>query len=161
MLKKYKTIYLATMIPSVIIFCISVITSILIEEFKLETTVWFDISIITIIVSTAAIVFIPPIIQEQLVKELFYDSDKIKVRIDLDKLRKSGKSFSVAENKIFEMASNSNNCHLHKYNTKGYNYRLEIICQDNGEFHYCTIYDSFRNINCYWLLKYSKYFEVI
>ena len=149
------------MIPSVIIFCISVISSILIEEFKLETTVWFDIGIITIIVSTAAIVFIPPIIQERLVKELFYDSDKIKVRIDLDKLRKNEESFSVTESKIFEMASNSDNCYLHKYNPKGYIYRLEIICQHNGEFNYCTIYDSFRNVNCFWILRYSKYFEVI
>lgn len=160
MLKKYKTIYLATMIPSVIIFCISVISLILLEEFKLETTAWFCISIVTSAASVVTIVSIPSIIQERLVKELFFGSDIVKVRIDLDKLRKE-KSFSAAESKIFEMASNSNKCHLHKYNTKGYNYRLEIICQDNGKFDYCTIYDSFRNIDCYWLLKNSKYMEAI
>lgn len=161
MLKRYKTIYLAMMIPSVIIFCISVISSILMEEFNLETTVWFGISIITIIVSTVAIVFIPPIIQERLVKELFFGSDKIKIRIDLDKLRKNKESFSTTESKIFDMASNSDNCYLYKYNSKCYIYRLEIICQDDGEFNYCTIYDSFRDLNCLWIFKYSKYFEVI
>ena len=161
MLKRYKTIYLAMMIPSVIIFCISVISSILMEEFKSEITEWFGISIITIVISAATIVFIPQIIQERLVKKLFFDSDKIKVRIDLDKLRKRGKSFSVTERKIFAMAIKSNNCYLHRYNPRDYIYQLEIICQDDGEFDYCNIYDSFRDFNCLWLCKYSKYLEVV
>lgn len=160
MLKRYKDLYLGIMIPTNIFFCISLILAAVITVLN-RGIIELCITLSVFLLSGLIIAFFPGIMEKRIINKLFpMDTEEVRIRINQKNLRKDYDALSETAKEIFQISlkEEGNPVYLFKHDVdEDYNrYRLYV----KSKYSSCIIYDSQKNPNCIWLLKYSKFFEV-